>query len=291
MANQRSKQDHPKPTAPARRSRALDPQSAADDAEGGAGADREAHLESLAKGLRCLTLFDAERSAMTIQDAATELDITRPAARRILLTLNRLGYLQQVEREFILTPKVLELGFKYFSALGLRGAALPYLEMVTARTGETCALGVLDGEDIVFLHRAEAKKTMRLDLTVGSRLPAYAHSMGRLLLAALDDDKLDAYLEHLKPQSFTRFTITDRKKLRAEIELIRKQGWSFANGELMDGIAGISRPIVDANGRVIAGINVSMILGSRSPQEALQAMLPPLTEASEAISRIQQSIR
>lgn len=265
---------------------------AAEEAEDGNGAtDREAHLESLAKGLRCLTLFDADRPAMTIQDAATELEITRPAARRILLTLTRLGYVQQVERDFILTPKVLELGFKYFSALGLRGAALPYLEMVTAKTGETCALGVLDGEDIVFLHRAEAKKTMRLDLTVGSRLPAYAHSMGRLLLAALDDEKLDAYLEQLKPQAFTRFTVTDPRKLRAEIEQIRKQGWSFANGELMDGIAGISRPIVDASGRVIAGVNVSMILGSRTPEEALQAMLPPLTEASEAISRIQQSLR
>jgi IclR family pca regulon transcriptional regulator len=252
--------------------------------------DREAYLESLAKGLRCLSLFDAQRTAITIQEAATDLEITRPAARRILLTLNRLGYLQQIDREFILTPKVLELGFKYFSALGLRGAALPYMEMVAARTGETCALGVLDGEDIVFLQRAEAKKALRLDLTVGSRLPAYAHSMGRLLLAALDDEALDAYLGQLQPQAFTRFTTTDCGKLRAEIELVRKNGWSFSNGELMDGIAGISRPIVGANGKVIAGLNVSMILGSRSPEEALREMLPALTEASEAISGIQQAM-
>lgn len=253
--------------------------------------DREAHLESLEKGLRCLALFSGDQPALTIQDAARLLNITRPAARRILLTLARLGYVNQLERDFTIAPKVLELGFTFFSAQGLRGAAIPYMEMVAARTGETCALGVLDGEDIVFLHRSEARKTMRLDLTVGSRLPAYAHSMGRLLLAALPDQQLESYLKTVELVAFTRFTITDRRQLRAEIERVRKQGWSFSNGELMDGVAGISRPILGANGKVVAGINVSMILGSRDAREAIDQMLPSLTEASEAISRIQQAIR
>jgi IclR family pca regulon transcriptional regulator len=252
---------------------------------------RKVFLESLANGLRCLSLFGQDTTSLTIQEAASSLELTRPAARRILLTLTSLGFLEQVERDFLITPKVLELGFTYFSTQGLRGIAIPYMEAVAARTGETCALAVLDGDDIVFLHRSEAKKMMRLDLTVGSRLPAYAHSMGRVLLSGLSDEKLEHYLQSVKLKSFTPATIVEPNALRQEIMRARELGWYFSNGELMDGIAGISRPIFDSKGKIVAAINISMILGNRTLEYVVQEMLPHLSHASEAISRIHRAVQ
>jgi IclR family pca regulon transcriptional regulator len=266
---------------------AEDETATGDDADNG----REARLESLANGLRCLSLYGETATSLTIQDAALRLEITRPAARRILLTLARLGYLEQVDRDFLITPKVLELGFAYFSTQGLRGAAIPYMEAVAAKTGETCALAVLDGYDIVFLHRSEAKKAMRLDLTVGSRLPAYAHSMGRVLLSGLSEEKLEHYLQTVHWERFTSATIVEPKALRREIERVRKSGWCFSNGELVDGIAGIARPICDGKGRIVAAINISMILGKRTPEFVVREMLPHLTYAGDAISRIHRAIQ
>lgn len=257
------------------------------DSEGG----RSVFLESLANGLRCLALFDADQPSVTIQEAATLLDVTRPSARRLLLTLKQAGYLEQVDRDFLVTPKVLELGFSYFSSKGLRAIAIPYMEAVSSKTGETCALAVLDGADIVFLHRSEPKKPMRLDLSIGSRLPAFAHSMGRILLSQLDDEALDKTLRAAELKPFTSTTMVDVEQLKQEIACVRERGWSFSNGELVEGIAGLSRPIFDAKGEVVAAINISMILGNRTLAYIEQEMLPHLTQASEAISSIYSSVR
>lgn len=254
--------------------------------------DRSAYfLESLANGLRCLSLFGAEQPSLTIQEAATQLGITRPSARRLLVTLKEVGYLEQLDRDFLVTPKVLELGFSYFSSKGLRAIAVPYMEAVAARSGETCALAVLDGTDIVFLHRAEPKKPMRLDLSIGSRLPAFAHSMGRMLLSQLDPEALDQALRSRELQRFTATTLIDVDRLKKEIAKVRRQGWSFSNGELMEGIAGVARPIFNAKGEIVAAINISMILGNRSLAYIEREMLPCLTQASEEISRIYSSVR
>ncbi|RJF92486.1 IclR family transcriptional regulator domain-containing protein [Noviherbaspirillum saxi] len=254
------------------------------------GARSAYFLESLANGLRCLALFGADQPSVTIQEAATLLDVTRPSARRLLLTLKQVGYLEQVDRDFLVTPKVLELGFSYFSSKGLRAIAIPYMEAVAAKTGETCALGVLDGVDIVFLHRAEPKKPMRLDLSIGSRLPAFAHSMGRILLSQLNDEALDQALRTADLKPFTDRTVVDVDQLKQEIARVRERGWSFSNGELMEGIAGVSRPIFNAKGQIVAAINISMILGNHTAAYVEQEMLPHLTQASEAISRIYSSV-
>jgi IclR family pca regulon transcriptional regulator len=257
------------------------------DAEGGRGV----FLESLANGLRCLALFGTEQPRLTIQETATLLGVTRPSARRILLTLKQIGFLEQIDRDFLITPKVLELGFSYFSSKGLRAIAIPFMETVAAKTGETCALAVLDRNEIVFLHRSEPIKPMRLDLSIGSRLPAYAHSMGRVLLSQLDDDALAQYLRSTELKPFTSSTVVDPEQLRQEIMRVRERGWAFSNGELMEGIAGVARPIFDANGKVAAAINISMILGNRDLAYVEKEMLPYLTQASEEISRIYSSVR
>lgn len=244
---------------------------------------KEEFLDSLANGLQLLRIYATGVASVTVQEAAEQLDVTRAASRRILLTLEKLGYVRQDGRQFSPTPKVMDLGYAYFASLSLPRLVRPVMQDVSRALGETCSLGVLDREHVVFLAREEAPKLLKLDLTIGSRLPAYAHSLGRALLSTLDDEALDQYLENAELKRLTPYTTVSKTALRKLIRQVRSDGYSISVSELVDGFAGVAVPLRNHEGKVVAGLSVSMVLGARSPDELRRQHLPALQRAAATI--------
>lgn len=221
-----------------------------------------------------------------MSDVAEQLDITRAAALRILGTLENLGFVRCADRRYTLAPRVLAIGYAYLASLGFCNVAKPIVDALVHDTGETCSIGVLDAPDVVYVLRAEARRIIRIDLNVGSRLPAYLNSMGRVLLAALPDPELDAYLAALKPVAMTKKTITDKRALKKRIVAIRRTGWCYIDGEVDESIAGLATPIRDRDGKTIAALNLGLAfshLGKRRNRAALLAKLAATTLQIEHI--------
>lgn len=251
---------------------------------------RPEHLESLKRGLRVLELFGTDNThEFGMVDVADRLKITRAAAMRILGTLENLGFVSRSGRTYSLAPRVLSLGYAYLASLGFRAVAKPIVEALMQATGETCSIGVLDGAEVVYVVRAEARRIIRIDLNIGSRLPAYLNSMGRVLLAALADKELDAYLTALKPVGVTRKTVTDKGELKKRIVAIRRTGWCFIDGEVEEGIAGLATPIRNRDGRTIAALNLSLAFSRHGKREIETELLSKLASSTSQIEHILQN--
>lgn len=256
-------------------------------AEDAIGAPRkEELLDSLTKGLALLRLFASGTERLSMQDVAEQLDVTRAAARRLLLTLVHNGYVAQQGRQFVLTPRVMDLGYAYFASMNLPQLARPYLQALCAEAGESCSIGMLDHESVVLVAREEPSQLLRVDMAIGRRMPAYAHSLGRVLLAGLDDGALAAYLERAELRKLTPFTISSRPALARKLAEVRADGYCALVSELVDGFAGISVPLTDQTGKVVAGLGLSMVLGSRDQAYLEQHYLPPLRHAAAQIETI-----
>lgn len=251
---------------------------------------RAEHLESLDRGLRVLELLGGDEThALTISDVAERLDITRAAAMRILGTLERLGFLRSGGRTYTLAPRVLSLGYAYLASLGFRAVAKPIVDALMRDTGATCSIGVLDGADVVYVVRTEARRIIRIDLSVGSRLPAYLNSMGRVLLSALSEQALDAYLAELKPVAATKQTVTDKAELKKRILRVRRAGYCFISGEVEQWIAGLATPIRDRGGNTIASLNLSLAFSRHTKHEIESELLPKLAQSTREIEHILHS--
>lgn len=250
-------------------------------------APRAERLESLERGLRVLELFGTDNAhEMAMIDVAERLAITRAAALRILGTLEHLGFVRRIGRVYSPAPRVLSLGYAYLASLGFRAIAKPIVDALMQNTGETCSLGVLDKADVVYVVRAEARRIIRIDLNVGSRLPAYLNSMGRVLLSALPDNELNAYLAALNPVAVTRKTVTDKRELKKRILSIRRTGWCYIAGEVEESIAGLATPIRDRDGRTIAALNLSLTFSRHGKQEIECGLLPKLAASTRQIEQI-----
>jgi len=247
-------------------------------------------LDALANGLRLMEAFDEETHSVTIQSAAELLGVTRPASRRILLTLAELGYLHQSERQFMLAPRCIELGYRYFRSLGLAGSAKPHLRDLSRSLGVGAALGVLCGSDVLFVERVEADRPIKLDLRAGDRLPAYAHSLGRVLLAQLPADQLQAHLPQGAMSQLARRTVTERRELARELAQIRARGWSFVNSELVNGLFGVAIALPGATGSGALGLNVTSIGEPWPTAEIEQRIVPALLECAQALRPITESL-
>lgn len=236
-------------------------------------------VQSLERGLLVIRAFDAEHRTLALSDVARISGLTRAAARRFLLTLARLGYVTVVEGRFSLTPRVLELGYAYLSSLSLPEVAQPHMEALVARANESSSISVLDDTEIVYVARVPTRRIMSITLSVGTRLPAYATSMGRVLLAALPDGELDARLARIDLRPLSVHTITDRSALRAALERVRRQGWAAVDQELEEGLRSVAVPIHDFSGAVIAALNVS-VHASRGTMTTLRRDVLPLAQAA-----------
>ena len=240
-------------------------------------------VRSLARGLDVLRSFSRDSAAQTLADVARRTGLTRATARRLLLTLDRLGYVRADGRHFRLTPKVLDIGYAFLSSLDLSDLAQPEMEALTRRTSESCSAAVLDATEIVYVARVPTRRIMALSLGLGSRLPAYATSMGRVLLAALPAPDLDAALSASELEALTPRTVTDPDALRAEIARVAAQGWALVDQELELGLRSIAAPLRDRTG-VVAALNLS----AQAPRVGLEQMrrqlLPQLLEAAARIT-------
>jgi IclR family pca regulon transcriptional regulator len=241
-------------------------------------------VQSLERGLAVIRAFDHEHPSLTLADAAKATNLTRATARRLLHTLATLGYVSTDGKRFELTPKVLDLGYAYVSSLQLSDIAQPFMENLSAAVHESVSAAVLDGSEIVYVSRVNTQRIMTISLSIGSRLPALWTSMGRVLLAGLPDEELDAFLAAADMNPPTSRGIADRANLRAEIVAARGQGYSLVDQELEEGIRSVAAPLRDRTGRVLAGMNVSTHAGRVTLKELRSEIIPRLLETTRQIN-------
>lgn len=215
-------------------------------------------VTALASGLEVIQAFDHEHPRMTLSEVAARTGMNRAKARRFLLTLHALGYVRKQQRYFELAPRVLQLGYAFLSANNYRDVIQQHLEDITAEIGESSSLGVLDGNDVIYVARSAAKhRLMAITLSVGTRLPAAHTSMGRMLLAQLSDTDLDHFLSSVALESYTDKTVTDVSELRSQIIKARQQGYAISDQELDSGLRSIAVPVHDAKQHLMGAINIS----------------------------------
>jgi IclR family pca regulon transcriptional regulator len=253
-----------------------------DEAVASAPARSRDFVQSLERGLAIIRVFGPHQPSMTVSEIAAEVGLTRAAVRRFLLTLSELGYVRGQANRFELTPRVLELGYAYLSALSFPDIALPRLEQLVAETSEASEGSILDDGDIVYVVRVPGPKMMTISVNVGARRPAYATAMGRVLLAALPDDQLDRYLDTHELAPILPRTITDQSAFRSELAQVRQRGFALVNQELEEGLVAIAAPVHDRAGRVMAAINLSTHVGRKSVGE-MHALVPAVQAAARDI--------
>ena len=237
-------------------------------------------VNSLARGLAVIKAFNRNRPAMTLSEVARRTGINRAAARRFLLTLVREGYAETDGKYFRLRPKILELGFSAVSSMPFAEVAQPVMDDLADEIDEMCLAAVLDGDWVVYIVRTSSQRVVSVNLDVGSRLPAFCMSTGRVLLAGLPNDELDRWLSGLAAVKYTEHTIVSKRKLREAILRARRDGYSVMDEEYEIGFRSLSVPIVDPLGRTIAALNICC----PSPRVSLERMerdfLPRLQRAA-----------
>lgn len=241
-------------------------------------------VQSLARGLSVITAFDGDHPEMTLTEVATRVGLSRATARRFLHTLVELNYVRTDGRTFVLTPQVLRLGTAYLSGLGLPQVAQPHLERLSTEVGESTSAAVLDGDEIVYVARVATRRIMSVGITVGTRFPAYATSMGRVLLAGLAAPDLDAYLARADLRALAPGALHDVRALRDELDRVREQGWAAIDQELEPGLRSLAAPITDADGQVVAALNISAASSPAGIDQLVAASLPPLLETAGQVS-------
>ena len=241
------------------------------------------YVQSLERGLAVIRAFGAENPELRLSDVARATGLTRAAARRFLLTLVQLGYIRQDGNTFSLRPRVLELGYAYLSALSLPEVAMPHMEALVADVNESSSIAVLDDLDIIYVARVPTQRIMTITIAVGTRLPAYATSMGRVLLAGLADDALDARLDRIQLERFTPTTATSLADLRERIDVARTAGWAMVDQELEQGVRSAAVPIRDAGGTVLAALNVSVHATRMTMPVLRREVVPRLLRTAAAI--------
>ena len=243
-----------------------------------------AYVQSLERGLLVIRALDAPEP-QALSEVARATGLSRAAARRFLLTLERLGYVRQTRGRFALTPRVLELGYAYLSSLTLPEVAQPHLERLVEQVHESSSVSVLDGDDVVYVARVPTRRIMSVTISVGTRFPAYATSMGRVLLSGVPDAQLDATLARADLRQLTARTTTSVDLLREAIQEVRRQGYAIVDEELEIGLRSIAVPICDAMGVVVAAINLSAQASRRTVADMKRRLLPPLRETATAVER------
>lgn len=245
----------------------------------------DSYVQSFARGLEVIRSFSAQAPQQTLSEVAERTGLSRAGARRILLTLQTLGYVQSDGRHFKLTARILDLGFAYLSSMPIWDLAEPVMEELVEQVKESCSAAVLEGNDIVYVLRVPTHKIMRNTLGVGSRLPAYCTSLGRVLLADLDDDELLRRLQASPREARTRYTVTEPEALLTRIQQVRRQGWCLVNQELEEGLISLAAPIVNRAGRTIAAINISGQANRTNARAAQEHLLPALLASARSISQ------
>ncbi|OLF13058.1 IclR family transcriptional regulator [Actinophytocola xinjiangensis] len=241
-------------------------------------------IEALARGLDVIAAFRPHQPVMSLSDVATAAGLARPTARRILLTLRDLGYVRAEGSGFALTPRVLDLGVAYVRSMGLWDVARPHLTRLSERTGESCSVAQLDGSDIVYVARVAVPRIVALSVQIGTRFPALPTSLGKVLLAALCPEDLDAVLAEPSRSGLTPRWQPDRDERDAALREVRARGWALTDEQLALGIRSVAAPLRDGGGRVVAALNVNTHAAETSLERLVDHHLPLLLHAAGEIS-------
>jgi IclR family pca regulon transcriptional regulator len=245
----------------------------------------DGYVQSFARGLAVIRSFSADAPSQTLTEVAQRAALDRAGARRILLTLQALGYVAQDGRQFRLTARILDLGYAYLSTTPLWNLAEPVMEELVREVHESCSVSVLEGTEIVYILRVPTSKIMTISLGIGSRLPAWCSSMGRVLLAGLTDAQAAGVLEASDIGPRTRFTEIEPDRLLAAIARVRADGHALVNQELEEGLSSIAVPLTDRAGHVIAAMNLSVNANRFTPTQMTRRLLPPLKDAAARINQ------
>jgi len=247
-------------------------------------------MGGLAKGLLVIRAFGRESRGLSLSEVASLTDLPAATARRCLLTLEELGYVTRSGRLFLLRPKVLELGAAYLQAMDVETLTRTHLTDLANRTGDSAALTVLDGVEIVYIARASVRTLLRLEAHVGSRFPAYPTSMGRVLLSGLSREGLARYFDQVTLDPLTPRTVTAKAKLVGLIDACRRVGYAAVEDELAYGVVAVAVPVFDDSGRVVAALNSSGHSKKISKAELVRQRLGTLRDVSQQISRELRSV-
>ena len=250
-------------------------------AKRGSGPD---FIEALARGLEVIQALGDAHDTMTMSELAEKTDLARPTVRRILLTLEELGYVRTSKEGSALTPRVLELGVSYIHSQGLWDIARPHMEALVAQTHESSSIAQLDGSDIIYVARVAVPKIVALRVGIGTRFPAASTSLGKVLLADLGQEELDAALAQPSRAGVVARREVDRVELDRELADTRAKGWCMTDQDLAVGIRSVAAPLRDATGRVVAALNVNAHAGQTSVDRLLEHHLPRLLSTASAIS-------
>lgn len=241
------------------------------------------YVKSVEKTFTVLGAFTEEEPLQSVSEVAAKADLSRAAARRFLLTLTELGYLSTDGARFHLAPRVLNVGSAFLSSLTLPAIAEPHLKQLSADLQETASVCILDDVHVVYVARVTSPRLVSVAVQVGTRFPAWATSMGRVLLASLDDADLQDRLARSDVRRFTPSTVPSREALQAEIRTVRERGWSVVREEYEEGLSGVAVP-VHRGGRVVAAANVSLHQSYGRAAGLEEILLPRLRRAAEDIS-------
>jgi IclR family pca regulon transcriptional regulator len=247
-------------------------------------------IQSLERGLAVMNSFSRERTNQTLSEVAQVAGLTRATARRVLLTLTELGYVHQSSRSFSLTPKMLDLGYSYLSSLEVVEVAQRPMERLVEEVRESSSMSVLDGSEIVYVARVPTKRIMTIALALGSRLPAYPTSMGRVLLSGLSDSQIDDYIELTRLERLTPRTVTDPDELRSAIDEVRAKGFALVDQELEEGVRSIAAPIFNSRREIIAAINISCHASRVTLEQIRGEFRPKLAATANEISRLARAL-
>ena len=244
-------------------------------------------VQSLIKGLTVIQAFNQDRTTMTLSEVAATTGFTRAAARRFLLTLVSEGYAKQEGKQFSLTAKILNLGFAYLGSQDIWQSAKPLMQQLVEQLNESCSSAVLAGEDVVYVGRvATTKRLMSVSLNVGTRLPAFATSLGRVLLADMNQIALNDFLTSCQKEQYTPYTLTKKADLAAEIFRVKLQGYSLVEQELELGLTAISVPVRNHGGEVIGALSISTHISQTTTEQVLTTILPRLKACAAAIEQL-----
>jgi IclR family transcriptional regulator, pca regulon regulatory protein len=247
--------------------------------------DRET-VASLSRGLRVLEAFNEGGSHMTLSEVARRASISPAAARRCLRTLVSLGYIRSVDRHYLLSARVLSLGSAYLRSANIESMLMPELRRLVGLFGDTAGIAVLLDTNIVYVAHHCTPRGLRPVAAAGVTYPAYPTSLGRVLLAALGQRKLDEYFAAAKFEKLTKFTEVNPKRLRAILSQVRKQGYATVVDQLFYGVTSLTVPILDPNGETIAALNTSTYTGQMSAENLIKTRLPALRRSAEELQRI-----
>lgn len=241
------------------------------------------YINSLARGLAVLRAFSRDRPEMTLSEVAAVAELSPAVARRCLHTLEHLGYVGRRGKLFLLRPEIMTFASAYLESMNLEEVVRPHLQEIRDRTGDSSSLAVLSQSDILYLVHVSTNRTIRLGASVGTRFPAYATSLGRVLLAGLDEQALNDYFHHAELRAFTDKTVTSQAMLRRIIRQTRKRGFASVQDELDYGIVSVAVPVVNDRGETLAAINCSTATTRITQDEMIRTRLPILQEGARRI--------